>query len=124
VADGPTGGPQVVRVATYSGGMSRDRRREDDAVRITTAASSRNEDIRARQRRYLFSMGIRTVCFVGAVIVGHGVFMWILIVAALLLPYVAVVMANAASSSSDDFALQDSACDRPELGAGSPPEDR
>lgn len=111
-------------VATYSGGMSRDRRREDDAVRITTAATSRNEDIRARQRRYLFSMGIRTVCFVGAVIVGHGVFMWILIVAALLLPYVAVVMANAATSRSDDFALQGSAFDRPELETKTTPEGR
>ncbi len=68
-------------------------------------------------------MGIRTVCFVAAVIVGHGVVMWILILAALLLPYVAVVMANAASSKSDDFALQGSAFDRPELQARQhPPE--
>ncbi len=95
--------------------MSRDRRREEHAVRITTAATSRNEDIAGRQRRYLISMGIRTVCFVAAVIVGHGVLMWILIAAALLLPYVAVVMANAASSKTDDFALQRSAFDTPEL---------
>lgn len=95
--------------------MSRDRRREEPAVRITTAATSRNEDIQGRQRRYLISMGIRTVCFVAAVIVGHGVVMWILILAALILPYVAVVMANAASSRSDDFALQRSALDTPEL---------
>ena len=56
-------------------------------------------------------MGIRTLCFVAAVIVGHGVVMWILIVGALLLPYVAVVMANAAACRSDDFALQGSAFD-------------
>jgi len=110
-------------VATYSGDMSRDRRRDDDAVRITTAAASRNEDIRARQRRYLFSMALRTVCFVAAVIVGNGLAMWILIAAAIFLPYVAVVMANAATSKSDDFSLQASAFDRPELGAGSPPPD-
>ena len=97
--------------------MSRDRRREDDAVRITTAAASRNDDIRARQRRYLFSMGIRTVCFVAAVIVGQGLAMWVLIAAAVVLPYVAVVMANAASGRSDDFALQGSAFDQPELEA-------
>jgi hypothetical protein len=108
-------------LATYSGGMSRDRRRDEHAVRITTAAASRNEDIRGRQRRYLISMGIRTVCFVAAVIVGHGVVMWILIAAALLLPYVAVVMANAASSKGDDFALQGSAFDTPEL-QSRPPE--
>ncbi len=102
--------------------MSRDRRRENDAVRITTAAAGRNEDIRSRQRRYLFSMAIRTVCFVSAVIVGHGVVMWILIAAALVLPYIAVVMANAAASRSDDFALQGSAFDRPELEAKSTPD--
>jgi hypothetical protein len=76
-------------------------------VRITTAGASREDDISSRQRRYVLSMGFRTLCFVAAVIVGHGVIMWILIVAALVLPYVAVVMANAASSRSDDFALRD-----------------
>ena len=119
----PQAGRLALMVATYSGAMSRDRRREDDAVRITTAATSRNEDIRARQRRYLFSMALRTVCFVAAVIVGSGLAMWILIAAAIFLPYVAVVMANAVTSRPDDFSLQGSAFDRPELGAGSPPPD-
>lgn len=104
--------------------MSRDRRREDDVVRITSAAASRNEDIRARQRRYIFSMGIRTLCFVAAVIVGEGVAMWILIAAAIFLPYVAVVMANAAASRSDGFALQQSAFDKPELETGAPADGR
>jgi hypothetical protein len=93
--------------------MAKDQARSERPVRITTAAASREEDIRHRQRRYVISMGIRTVCFVAAVIVGHGWVMWVLIVAALLLPYVAVVMANAASSKSDDFALRD--MDRAEL---------
>ena len=85
-------------------------------MRITTAAASRDEDISTRQRRYLFSMGIRTVCFVAAVIVGHGVIMWILIGAALLLPYVAVVMANASDSRGDSFELQDGSAAGRELG--------
>ena len=89
-------------------------------MRITTAAASRDDDIRTRQRRYVLSMGFRTVCFVAAVIVGHGWLMWVLIVAALLLPYVAVVMANAASSKADDFALGQ--VGRPELPAGGRPE--
>ena len=89
-------------------------------VRITTAAASRDDDIRARQRRYLVSMGIRTACFVAAVIVGHGVIMWLLIVAAVLLPYVAVVMANAASNKSDEFALR--AIGRTELPAAQRPQ--
>ena len=93
--------------------MAKDQARSEAPVRITTAAASRDDDIRMRQRRYIISMGIRTVCFVAAVIVGHGVIMWLLIVAALLLPYVAVVMANATSSKSDDFALRD--VGRPEL---------
>lgn len=111
-------------VATYSGGMSRDRRHDDDAVRITTAAASRNDDIRARQRRYLLSMSLRTLCFVGAVIVGHGVAMWILIAGAIFLPYVAVVMANAAASRSDGFQLRDSAPQRRQLTTGSTSERR
>jgi len=95
--------------------MAKDQARSDPPVRITTVASSREDDIRLRQRRYVLSMGFRTLCFVAAVIVGHGIVMWLLIVAAVLLPYVAVVMANAASTKTDDFALRD--VDRRELPA-------
>ncbi len=90
--------------------MARDRSREPEAFRITSAAASRNADISARQKRYLFSMGIRTACFVGAIIASMAGIHWlwpILIAAALVLPYVAVVMANAASSKGDGFALVD-----------------
>ena len=41
-------------------------------------------------------MGIRTVCFVGAVI-ADGWLRWVLVVLAFILPYVAVIMANTAS---------------------------
>src|SRR5215216_5319137 len=101
--------------------MARDRSREPEAVRITSAAESRNADIAARQKRYLFSMGIRTVCFVGAIIASLAGIHWlwpILIVAALLLPYVAVVMANAATTKGDGFALLDQGPSHHELGAG------
>jgi len=47
-------------------------------------------------------MGIRTLSFVGAVVValtmGPGWLMWVLIAASCFLPYVAVVMANAGAS--------------------------
>jgi hypothetical protein len=102
-------------------GMARDRSREPEAVRITSAAASRNDDIAARQKRYLFSMGIRTLCFVGAIVASLLGIHWlwpILIAAALVLPYVAVVMANAATSKGDDFALLDGGTDRKELGTG------
>jgi hypothetical protein len=85
--------------------MTRHQHADRDVVRITTASASREHDIASRQRRYVISMGIRTVCFVAAIVVGPGWLRWVLIVAALLLPYIAVVMANAASSKSDGFAL-------------------
>lgn len=42
-------------------------------------------------------MAVRTLCFVGAILVGDGWVRWVLVVGALVLPYVAVVMANSAS---------------------------
>ena len=90
----------------------------DSAVRITTAGSSRAEDIARRQRRYVLSMSLRTLCFVGAVLVGPGWLRWVLVVAALLLPYVAVVMANAVSTKSEDIALLGAPHGRPELAEG------
>ena len=86
-------------------GMARDQHGDRDAVRITTASASRNEEIAGRQRRYVISMTIRTICFVAAILVGGGWLRWVLVAAALLLPYVAVVMANATHSRSDEFAL-------------------
>ena len=66
----------------------------DPRVSITSARASRSVDIRRREVRYLTSMGIRTLCFVGA-FVASGPLRWILVVAAVILPYVAVVIANA-----------------------------
>ena len=87
-------------------------------MRITTASTSAEADLAKRQRRYLFSMSIRTVCFVGAIIANHGWLMWTLIFGALVLPYVAVVMANASTTKSDGFALVDHGIQRPQLSAG------
>jgi hypothetical protein len=62
--------------------------------RITDARKGITEDVNARQRRYLISMGIRTVCFVLAIF-ASGWLRWLLVIAALLLPYIAVIIANA-----------------------------
>ena len=100
--------------------MARERSDQHDAVRITTAAESRNADIAVRQRRYLLSMSLRTVCFVGAILASLAGIHWlwpILIGGALVLPYVAVVMANATSRRDEGFALLDQGLGRPELGA-------
>ncbi|WP_372729106.1 DUF3099 domain-containing protein [Nocardioides sp.] len=104
--------------------MARDLRRyDDDVVRVTTAATSRREDIARRQRRYLLSMSLRTICFVGAVIVGSGWLMWVLIAGALVLPYVAVVMANAVASRDDGFRLVDRGLGLGQLESGHPGRD-
>jgi Mn2+/Fe2+ NRAMP family transporter len=102
--------------------MARDQHGDRDAVRITTASESRKDEIAGRQRRYVISMGIRTICFVAAILVGGGWLRWVLVAAALLLPYVAVVMANASHSRSDDFALPPGSAAHPELPARPAPE--
>jgi len=91
-------------------------------VRITTAASSRAEDISHRQRRYVISMAIRTLCFVGAVLVGPGWLRWVLFAGALFLPYVAVVFANASEQRDDSIELMPPR-PRPELDPPEPPDD-
>ena len=65
---------------------------------ITSAAAPLGDDIAKRARRYLFQMGLRTLCFIGAVATWGIVPTWIsvsLLVGAVILPYVAVVLANA-----------------------------
>jgi hypothetical protein len=74
------------------------RKRSDEPLRITSAAGARSEEIRGRERRYLISMGIRTLCFILAVVsMGHW-FMWAFLAGAVFLPYVAVVLANAGAN--------------------------
>ncbi len=73
--------------------------RSTESISITGAQVSRVEDQRARTRRYLFSMAIRTVCFVGAIL-ASGWLRWALVAGAVVLPYVAVVMANAGRKSA------------------------
>ncbi len=83
--------------AAYARDMARRPRTEPDVVAITDAPISTADEIGARQRRYLLSMSLRTLCFVGAIVVGNNWLRWVLVAGALVLPYVAVVMANAAS---------------------------
>jgi hypothetical protein len=66
---------------------------------VTGARRGASDDLAQRQRRYLISMSVRTVCFVLAVPT-HGLVRWTLVAAAVLLPYIAVVMANAVGSAS------------------------
>ncbi|MER5636513.1 DUF3099 domain-containing protein [Kitasatospora sp. NPDC002227] len=68
-----------------------------EVFRITGARTGLSEDVRGRQRRYVISMLIRTVCVLGAVV------LWDVqryaaigaLVCAVLMPYFAVLIANA-----------------------------
>lgn len=103
--------------------MAQDQQRSGEAVRITTAAASHAEDIRKRQKRYLLSMSLRTLCFVGAVITAMAglSYVWpFLIAGAIVLPYIAVVMANAAAQRTDDFELRDADYGRLQLESAKP----
>jgi hypothetical protein len=72
---------------------------QDPVYRISAAPVALSDDIDGRTRRYLVSMAVRTVCFVGGVVcwvvLDQIVLAWILLIGSLLLPYVAVVIANA-----------------------------
>lgn len=61
---------------------------------ITSAPKRLSTDLAARQRRYLFSMIIRTVCFLLTVVLPSP-YRWFALAGAMVLPYVAVVVANA-----------------------------
>lgn len=65
-----------------------------DVHRITSAPRSHADDQHARFVKYTISMSVRMVCLVLALVV-TGPLMWVFIAGAVILPYVAVVIANA-----------------------------
>lgn len=72
--------------------------RADEPVLVTTARKSPQDELRERQRRYLITMGIRVVCFILAIVLFGIGQRWIAafaVAGSLILPWVAVVAANA-----------------------------
>lgn len=67
---------------------------EPPVYSVTSARTSLTDDQLARNRRYMLSMSIRVVCFV-LCIVTEGWLRWTFFVGALVLPWIAVVIANA-----------------------------
>lgn len=63
-------------------------------ISITSAQTAHSEELPGRAKRYLISMIIRTACFIGAVLTPSP-YRWFLIAGAVVLPYIAVVIANA-----------------------------
>ncbi len=70
---------------------------------VTTAQRGLSDDIGMRTRRYLITMGVRTGCFLAAIVV-DGPARWVLIVLAVVLPYFGVVGANAGRERNRDVA--------------------
>lgn len=79
-------------------------RREPEVHRISAAPEPLSQDVARRQRRYLVQMGVRVLCFLLAIVTWSRVPTWfslVLIVAAVVLPYVAVLLANAGRERRD-----------------------
>jgi Flp pilus assembly protein TadB len=76
--------------------------RDEEPILVTTAGQSPVDERRSRERRYLITMGVRVVAFIVAVVVARG---WVRVIAvalALILPWVAVVAANAPQRGKRD----------------------
>ncbi|MCX5148475.1 DUF3099 domain-containing protein [Streptomyces sp. NPDC048550] len=88
------------RIGRWS--VERKKRNGAEVFRITGARMGLDEDVRGRQRRYVISMSIRTLSVLATVI------LWnverhvaiVTLIAGALLPYVAVVIANAGREST------------------------
>jgi len=65
-----------------------------DIQSVTDAPGSAAEDQGERMRRYFTAMGLRGLCFVLAVVTS-GWLRWTFVAGAVVLPYIAVVLANA-----------------------------
>jgi hypothetical protein len=100
----PTPHPTLggARSDTYAQVVSRRRTSgRDGADRVHSITSTQGplgDDIDRRAKRYLFQMSLRTICFLGAVFTWGRVPTAVsvaLLVGAVVLPYIAVVLANA-----------------------------
>jgi hypothetical protein len=74
--------------------MERAKRGSKEVFDVTSAPRGLSGDLAGRQRRYLISMMIRTVCFILTVILPSP-YRWFALAGAVTLPYIAVVIANA-----------------------------
>jgi hypothetical protein len=61
---------------------------------ITSAQDPLSLEQKGRQRRYFISMMVRTGCFIASIFLPNP-YRWVSMAGAVLLPYVAVVIANA-----------------------------
>ncbi len=69
---------------------------------ITNAQSALSNEQRGRARRYFISMMVRTACFISAIFLPNP-YRWFAIGGAIVLPYVAVVIANAGRENTTEM---------------------
>jgi hypothetical protein len=81
--------------ATSPGPRRRQARPADEVPSITSAPEPLADDQARRMNRYFVQMGIRMACFLGALFLADGWLRWVLLVGAVVLPYSAVLFANA-----------------------------
>ena len=99
--------------------MSLRRERPDETViSVTSAQPGRSEDLDSRIVRYAWMMSIRIVCFVLAVLTPSP-WRWMFLVGAVLLPSVAVVLANARKTTNVAAAEPFVAPTHPQIGPDS-----
>ncbi|MFC3687575.1 DUF3099 domain-containing protein [Aquipuribacter hungaricus] len=67
---------------------------------ITSARAPHSEDVARRMKAYAVSMGVRTLCVIGLVVVFPHWSAWLFVPGAVVLPYVAVLLANAGRERS------------------------
>jgi Protein of unknown function (DUF3099) len=70
-----------------------------EAQSITTLPLSPDEERRSRMVKYSIAMGVRTLCVVSLLFV-QGWWILVMVIAALVLPYLAVVIANTRSKGA------------------------
>ncbi|HZA03267.1 MAG TPA: DUF3099 domain-containing protein, partial [Propionibacteriaceae bacterium] len=71
----------------------------------------------SRVKRYALTMGFRTLCFVAMIFV-DGPMRLVLFAGAVILPYVAVIVANQANQRHDQTVMGGVPIDRPQLTTG------
>lgn len=91
--------------------------RSRDTALITTAGRSHSLDLEERQRRYIWTMGVRTACFIAFLIV-PGWWKVAALIAAAVLPAIAVLLANNADHRPPATLPREDDTDRPALPAG------
>ena len=75
--------------------------RKVSPVIITSAQDALSIEQRGRQRRYFISMMVRTACFISTIFLPNP-YRWFAMGTAIVLPYIAVVIANAGRESGNE----------------------